>query len=661
MSKKSSLIATALCLAIVSAVPAMAAISGAIYTTLSDGSTVNANLFTDKADVYLDGGPQNTNSAGISPAPGVYYFTVTDPSGATILSSDNVTCRQVQVLLNVAGKGVVFGVPASVPPVACTAAGGSFHAVGSVNAANGSEPVQLLPYDDTPNHGGVYKVWMCTTPAATKDDLIAADCKTDNFKVKNSQCVGEACGGTPQSLISGIKFYDKGTNGTFISGVYTAPAPPNGVLDGSEVPIADWKIVFSGVNNTVPFTETLSTDGSGNWEDASDVGSTITVCEVLQSGWTQSAPRSTDNANGIGVIITGTTIDPTFAPNCWQGTVPDADTTGLNFGNYEAVSGTKYYDTDVSGTPTTGDTTIAGIKILYCGGALPCNTPTGVAFTDVNGNYTFYLQSAGETYQIGEALPAVNNWSQTGPLNGALPPPTNTGNGTVAGTLAMNWLTSVGGSANGLYFTNVCRGTDTPFTLGYWGSSPVGKSALTSAFSGWATGLNSQFPGTSATLLSLINVAKGGNPAPPVAAFSTTNSTNAYSALSSFLMSGTGTNAANMLSVQAATMALNTLVPVGGKTVSGSDLMKVGTSAQLTANGCTALSVTPVTVNAGGYAPISDVLSYVQALLVAYPNTTAAGNARSCEAFVQTALNNANNNFALTIIKGAACSVPTLY
>jgi hypothetical protein len=84
---------------------ASAQVTGAIYTTTSTGTTVNGNIYASKGDVYLSGGPQNMSSAGLSPD-GLYYFQVTDPSGAILLSTDDVTCRQVQVT-----GGIVLGVP----------------------------------------------------------------------------------------------------------------------------------------------------------------------------------------------------------------------------------------------------------------------------------------------------------------------------------------------------------------------------------------------------------------------------------------------------------------------------------------------------------------------------------------------------------------------
>jgi hypothetical protein len=145
-------------------------ITGAIFTTTADGTTVNANIYFNKADVYINGGPQNPNGPGLPD--GNYYFQVTDPSGQTLLSTDDVTNRELQVV-----NGNVFGV-----------SGTGTHANGLFNAANNSIPVQLIPYADTPNPGNEYKVWA--TPVADYDPtqgtfgFLDSFSKTDNFKVE---------------------------------------------------------------------------------------------------------------------------------------------------------------------------------------------------------------------------------------------------------------------------------------------------------------------------------------------------------------------------------------------------------------------------------------------------------------------------------------------
>ena len=174
-----------------------AAPSGAIFTTLSDGSEVNLNQFPSKEAVYLDGGPgpgAPQTAAGLDD--GIYVFQVTDPSGKVLLSTDKGGCRQFQV---------TGGIITAVVPY-----GGCQHATG-VDIDHGAVTVQLMPYLDTPNNGGVYKVWAtlvadylagCALQGVANGlevvdcgpfgrrsggvahGFIPAESKTDNFKVK---------------------------------------------------------------------------------------------------------------------------------------------------------------------------------------------------------------------------------------------------------------------------------------------------------------------------------------------------------------------------------------------------------------------------------------------------------------------------------------------
>src|SRR5262245_5118857 len=74
-------------------------VSGAIFTTTANGSIVNKNIYEHCEDVYLNGGPQNGHcddpSAGLPD--GDYYFQVTDPGGAHLLSTDDIGQRKVTV------------------------------------------------------------------------------------------------------------------------------------------------------------------------------------------------------------------------------------------------------------------------------------------------------------------------------------------------------------------------------------------------------------------------------------------------------------------------------------------------------------------------------------------------------------------------------------
>src|SRR5262252_8001236 len=147
-------------------------LSGAIFTTTADGTRVDANIYAAKTDVYLDGGPgpNAPNKAAALPN-GDYYFQVTDPSGKTLLSQDDVTCRRIHFQDGQITE--VFRGPS-----------GCMHASGS-DQNDGGLTVQLMPYADTPNNGGEYKAWV--TPVGNYNgDFINRYSKTDNFKVRTS-------------------------------------------------------------------------------------------------------------------------------------------------------------------------------------------------------------------------------------------------------------------------------------------------------------------------------------------------------------------------------------------------------------------------------------------------------------------------------------------
>jgi hypothetical protein len=183
--RRSVLFVGGACIAMVIAVSTLLAHapSGAIFTTLSDGSEVNFNIYPSKEAVYLDGGPgpgAPQTAAGLDD--GTYVFQVTDPSGHTLLSQDLPRCRRFTV-----ANGVITGV---VP------AGGCEHATGT-DVDHNAVTVQLMPYADTPNPGGEYKVWVtlevdfacsldvqdCGVSGPNKHGFIPRHTKTDNFKV----------------------------------------------------------------------------------------------------------------------------------------------------------------------------------------------------------------------------------------------------------------------------------------------------------------------------------------------------------------------------------------------------------------------------------------------------------------------------------------------
>lgn len=190
MLRRLALLAAVVPLAVLGAAASSSAaaggnLSGAIFTTDVTGAPVNLNHYQDKHDVYLNGGPginAPVSAAGL-PA-GTYSFQVTDPSGKTLLSQDAVGCRQ----FTVDGSGRIATVFAD---ATCTT---GVHQ-SSMDQEDLGHTVQLYPFADTPNPGGVYKVWVTPTSLldcsakGNKSCFVPGSSKTDNFKVKATAIV----------------------------------------------------------------------------------------------------------------------------------------------------------------------------------------------------------------------------------------------------------------------------------------------------------------------------------------------------------------------------------------------------------------------------------------------------------------------------------------
>jgi hypothetical protein len=112
-------------------------------------------------------------------------------------------------------------------------------------------------------------------------------------------------------------------------------------------------------------------------------------------------------------------------------------------------------------------------------------------------------------------------------------------------------------------------------------------------------------------------------------------------ALKNWLLGASATNMAYMLSAQLATMELNVMQPIGNSSVNGNALVFAGTApANCTVPG----------LNAAGFISINnlmmdaDTASNHSLASLGGNNTTASGDARNCQEFMKTALDNANNN-----------------
>jgi hypothetical protein len=165
-------------------------LTGAIFSTNSDCSGVNKNIYGSKDDVYIDGGPAHPGAAGLPD--GYYCVQVTTPDGA---------------VLGTSAEGAV-GV-----------SGGEFVQCYQLSAILTKASDGSPGYDDTTNAGGEYKVWV-----STDCTFVESNSKTDNFKVREG---GGGTGGTADLCVR--KFYD---------------ANVNGIWDTTEVEITGWQFTL---------------------------------------------------------------------------------------------------------------------------------------------------------------------------------------------------------------------------------------------------------------------------------------------------------------------------------------------------------------------------------------------------------------------------------
>ena len=182
MRKVLASLSVVLAVLFLASVPAHAQLSGAIFTTNSNGSEVNGNIYPSKDAVYLDGGPPPgapQTAAGLPD--GTYVFQVTDPSGKKLLSLDIANCRQFTV-----ANGIITGV---------VNVGGCQHVTG-VDIDHNAVTVQLMPTPTLPTTGvntrlgqrQLQTIWKAARPlvsrvvSASWIAVSRAEISTDSFR-----------------------------------------------------------------------------------------------------------------------------------------------------------------------------------------------------------------------------------------------------------------------------------------------------------------------------------------------------------------------------------------------------------------------------------------------------------------------------------------------
>jgi len=319
------------------------ALSGAIYSSNFDGTIVNQNHYATKPDVYLTGGPCQ---GGSHLDPGDYYFEVSNPDTANLLSTDAIGNRKFTVGAN----GFITS----------TSGTHGTHAVGCSGVTGIT--IQLIPFLDTTNPGGEYKLTVATAASveackdfnaeAVQSICGAADQKSDNFKVlgpgtlKITKAVdgGDFSGSFPVSVDCGaagnfngtivfpspgfITFkVDAGAECTVTEG--TLPAPPAGftfgqpTYSGNPATIVSDDTVTVGITNhlnvipapalTIDKGVSLSASGPFAASLTTEIGTTVHYRITVTNTGNVPLTGVTLTDNKFDLVAKGCTIPTTLA------------------------------------------------------------------------------------------------------------------------------------------------------------------------------------------------------------------------------------------------------------------------------------------------------------------------------------------------------------
>lgn len=222
--------------------------AGCLNGPASATPRVNCNLYGSKSFVWINGGPTGGQN---SLTDGTYFFAVLDPGGqkdpndgtdGNLSDADPTTLTpggdayQDREFTVSGGKIATF-------------IGSAAHATDATYTDPNGLFINLMPYDDTTNPGGVYILAICqlstTQEAAPIDGTVTPSaCKYDAFKAPLSSCTVN-CEPAPFGAISGRKYYDSDLSGTFTAG---------------DIPIPGWNIDYWDGSS-----DTLVTDGNGEF------------------------------------------------------------------------------------------------------------------------------------------------------------------------------------------------------------------------------------------------------------------------------------------------------------------------------------------------------------------------------------------------------------
>jgi hypothetical protein len=328
-------------------------VTGAAFTTVNptDGTGtclngnpgVNCNIYTDKAFVWLNGGP-STAYVGA----GSYFFAVLVPGGqhdpndgAVDNLSDDANGDYTTRTFSVDADG---NVTYTQPP-------GTHDLDGNL--------IRLMPYDDTTNPGGVYIMAICSLDGTPSYPVTPSRCKYDAFKIRT---------GTPNTGNGSDLAIDKTANAAF-DRAYTWDISKS---------VDKTRVVQSGGTATFNYTVTVTHEDAvdGNYQITGD----ITV--------TNSNPVGVD-ANVSDALVTADTNQSCVLDD--SNNVDGSLDTTISASSAPSFPYTCTYDGDPSSLTGTNSATVAWDQTTWSDSGTDFTLPAGSA--DAFANYSFAVDT----------------------------------------------------------------------------------------------------------------------------------------------------------------------------------------------------------------------------------------------------------------------------
>jgi hypothetical protein len=338
---------------------------------------VNCNIYDGKTYVWMNGGP-----VGAGLADGDYFFAVLDPGGQ---QSPNDGTPGNLSSPNDAYTNRTFHV-----------SGGTITYAGSHDFDSANKKIRLMPYNDTPNPGGVYIMAICGL--ANGYPVAPKSCKYDAFKVQAGEIT------TADNLIA-TKDAAPAFNRTYTWGISKA-------VDKTEIDIA------AGGQATFNYTVTVTHDGGtdGSWAVSGNITvfnpNVGDVTDVTVTDAINDLGSTCSVTGGSGATIPGTSSS-SFPYTCTYSAAPSAqsetNTASVNWPQQTvggltlaagSTTGTASVDwssatpTVVNGSVNVGDSVHGSLSSMSYTETSPKDFKYSETYNGVSGTCTTYPNTA---------------------------------------------------------------------------------------------------------------------------------------------------------------------------------------------------------------------------------------------------------------------------